>query len=90
MLQNAVQPVEMLASVKQTAELDRTKMGRALTYDQYCSLLISAAVVYDQSSNRRVREDPRVAQAANLMEVFDRDDRLFAYVSSQLNDYQQE
>ncbi len=48
MLQNAVHPVAELRQVKTTADQHRTQTGRALTYDQYCNLLLSAAQAYDK------------------------------------------
>jgi len=80
MLQNAVNPVDQLAAVKQNAELERTKTGVALTYDQYCSLLISAAVVYDQSSARRRDDNRTVATHDQMAAAYERDERLFAYM----------
>jgi hypothetical protein len=59
MLQNAVGTIDALAAVRQNAELERTKSGIALTYDQYCNLLTSAAIAYDQPSTRR--RPPRTA-----------------------------
>ncbi len=48
MLQNAVNGIDDLRQVKTTAELDESKSGKKLTYDQYTSLLLSAASTYDE------------------------------------------
>ena len=47
MLENAVAPITELRQVKNNADLEKTKNGRALTYEEYCSLLLSAATTYD-------------------------------------------
>ena len=49
MLQKAVNTIDQLAVVKQSIEIERKKTGSDMTYEQYCSLLISVAVTYDQS-----------------------------------------
>jgi hypothetical protein len=47
MLQNAVHPVQELRAVKTQADQHKTQSGTDLTYDQYVSLLLSAASTYD-------------------------------------------
>jgi hypothetical protein len=47
MLQNAVNGIEELRQVKNTADLMKVNSGRELSYDQYTNLLHSAAVLYD-------------------------------------------
>jgi hypothetical protein len=47
MLENAVAPVEELRQVKINAELHKTKTGESLSYEEYVSLLLSAASTYD-------------------------------------------
>ena len=47
MLENAVAPISELRQVKNTADLEKTKTGRSLTYEEYLSLLLSAATTYD-------------------------------------------
>jgi hypothetical protein len=47
MLQNAVHPIQELRAVKTQADQHKTQSGTDLTYDQYVSLLLSAASTYD-------------------------------------------
>ena len=47
MLQNAVHPIMELRQVKLNAAQLKTFTGKDLTYDEYCSLLLSAAQQYD-------------------------------------------
>ena len=47
MLENAVHPIAELHQVKNNADLQKTNSGRTLTYDEYLSLLLSAAAAYD-------------------------------------------
>jgi Reverse transcriptase (RNA-dependent DNA polymerase) len=47
MLENAVHPITELRQVKNNADLQKTNTGKALTYDEYLSLLLSAAAAYD-------------------------------------------
>jgi hypothetical protein len=44
MLENAVAPITELRQVKNNADLEQTKTGKALTYDDF---LLSAATAYD-------------------------------------------
>jgi hypothetical protein len=54
MLENAVAPIEELRQVKVHGDLHKTKTGKALTYDEYSALLLSAATQYD-SQNAKPR-----------------------------------
>jgi hypothetical protein len=47
MLENAVHSVSELRQVKNNADLEKTKTGVIFSYNQYSSLLLSAAVAYD-------------------------------------------
>ena len=49
MLENAVAPIDELRQIKNNADLEKTKTGRTLTFNEYTSLLLSAAVAYDES-----------------------------------------
>jgi hypothetical protein len=56
MLENAVSPIPELRNVKTAADMDKTKTGKPLTYDEYTSLLLSAAAAFDaqyQSKKKR-------------------------------------
>ena len=50
MLENAVTNIDELRHVKNAADLERTKSGRSLTYEQYSSLLLSAELPMTSSS----------------------------------------
>ena len=43
MLENVVKPIDNLRAVKDQANQFQVRMGTKITYDQYCSLLLSAA-----------------------------------------------
>jgi hypothetical protein len=47
MLENAVAPIEELRQVKNNADMENTKTGEVLTYENYASFLLSAATSYD-------------------------------------------
>ena len=56
MLENAVHSVSELRQVKNNADLEKTKTGVIFSYDQYSSLLLSAAVAYDlHATPKRVK-----------------------------------
>ena len=55
MLQNMVHPVAELRQVKDQADQHKTQTGKDLTYDQYCNLLISAAMNYDAQFHTQSR-----------------------------------
>jgi len=48
MMENAVAPIQELRQVKNTADLEKTRTGRSLTFAEYSSLLLSAASSYDE------------------------------------------
>ena len=47
MLENAVFPIQDLRTVKDQASQLQVRLGTTITYDEYCSLLLSAASTYD-------------------------------------------
>ena len=47
MLENAVKAFDDLGAVQEQANQFQVWMGTQITYDQYCSLLLSAAQSYD-------------------------------------------
>ena len=47
MLENAVFPIQDLRAVKDQASQLQVRLGTTITYDEYCSLLLSAASTYD-------------------------------------------
>ena len=53
MLENAVKPIDDLRAVKDQANQFQVRMGTKITYDQYCSLLLSAAQSYDSQFETR-------------------------------------
>ena len=53
LLQNAVHPIMELRQVKLQAEQFRTQSGKVLSYEEYCSLLLSAAQQYDMQRGAR-------------------------------------
>jgi hypothetical protein len=61
MLQNAVFPIEMLRAVKTHADQHKTIHGVDLTYQQYCGLLLSAAINYDGGLKPRTPSNQRRA-----------------------------
>ena len=54
MLENAVAPVDELRQIKNNADLEKTKTGRTLTFNEYTSLLLSASVAYDESFKPKI------------------------------------
>ena len=56
LLQNAVHPIMELRQVKLQADQLKTHMSKDLTYDEYCSLLLSAAQQYDTQHNSSVNK----------------------------------
>lgn len=85
MLENAVAPVEELRQVKNNGDLHKTKTGEALTYDEYSSLLLSAAVAYDSQfkSNRRATKQ-RSVYTHNFNDDYDDDNQ--SYVDGEFYD----
>jgi hypothetical protein len=53
MLENAVAPIEELRQVKNNADMEKTKTGVVLSYENYASLLLSAATSYDNQHKTR-------------------------------------
>ena len=51
MLQDAVNKVQELRQAQTTVEMQQTNTGKDLNFDQYCSLLVSAAQAYDNCQN---------------------------------------
>ena len=47
MLQNLVKSIRELRNVVDQADQHKTHTGNKISYDQYCDLLISAAIAYD-------------------------------------------
>ena len=69
MLENAVHSVTELRQVKNNADMEKTKSGQALSFDQYTSLLLSAAAAYDsQFATKRIKHQ------VFSHEIFDHDD----------------
>ena len=69
MLENAVHGLSELRQVKNNADLEKTKTGQTLRFDQYTSLLLSAAAAYDsQFATKRIKHQ------VFSHEVFDHDD----------------
>lgn len=48
MLENSVSSITELRQVKNNADLEKTKSGKSLSYEQYMNLLLSAASAYDE------------------------------------------
>ena len=55
MLQNAVAKIRDLRAVKEAADMERTRTGKELTYDEYVTLLLSNATSYDEQFKDKVR-----------------------------------
>jgi hypothetical protein len=56
MLENAVHDIAELRQVKNNADLEKTKTGQTLSFDQYTSLLLSAAAALDtQFTSKRTK-----------------------------------
>ena len=62
MLENAVGQYPELRAVKTQAAQFKTQNGRDLTYEEYCSLLMSAAQEYDGSLVRNIKNNPSAAR----------------------------
>jgi hypothetical protein len=58
MLQNSVHPIEELRQVKNQADQYKTTTGNALSYDEYCNLLLSAAQQYDHALSGKKGRHP--------------------------------
>jgi Reverse transcriptase (RNA-dependent DNA polymerase) len=69
MLEVAVHGLSELRQVKNNADLEKTKTGQSLKFDEYTSLLLSAASAYDsQFATKRIKHQ------VFSHEVFDHDD----------------
>ena len=68
MLENAVSSVNDLRQVKTNADLEQTKTGHDITYDQYTSLLLSAATSYDKESGSQQRRQRRAVYAHDIID----------------------
>jgi hypothetical protein len=69
MLENAVAAIDDLRQVKNNADLEKTRTKRSLTYDEYSSLLLSAAVAYDAKFTTK-----KTKHQVFSHEVYDHDD----------------
>jgi hypothetical protein len=75
MLENAVAPIEELRQVKVHGDLRKTKTGEALTYDEYSSLLLSAATQYDsQNTTSMTRRGTTKTRSVYMHNFADDDD----------------
>ena len=54
MLENAVHSIQDLRAVKDQANQLQVRLGTAITYEEYCSLLLSAALTYDSQFTTKV------------------------------------
>jgi len=59
LIQNAVHPIAELRAVKIQADQQKTLTGKDLTYEQYCSLLLSAAQQHDQRLSKTPMKAPK-------------------------------
>ena len=71
MLQNAVSPIDELRQVKNNADLEKTRTGKMLKYDEYVSLLLSAASAYDEQY--KPKKNKRFVYAHDLFDEHDVD-----------------
>ena len=69
MLENAVHDISELRQVKNNADLEKTKTGQTLSFDQYTSLLLSAAAALDTQFVTK-----RTKHQVFSHETFDHDD----------------
>lgn len=69
LLENAVHPVSELRQVKTSADVLATKDGKALTWDGYYGLLLSAALAYDKQ-----RQPQRSSRRVNYTDILGSDD----------------
>ena len=71
MLENAVTPIAELRGVKNTADLEKTKTGRSLTFAEYSALLMAASTAYDQQLGESSKKPPRMAYTHQLLDLLD-------------------
>jgi hypothetical protein len=77
MLENAVTPISKLRQVKNNADLEQTKTGQSLSYDEYLNLLLSAATAYDnQFASKKPKRNVFMHSIENYDGVFDTEDNL--------------
>jgi hypothetical protein len=72
MLENAVAPIAELRQVKNNADLEKTKSGKSLTYEEYLSLLLSASAAYD--SQFIAKKSKRQVFMHNILDVDEGED----------------
>ena len=73
MLENAVNPIKELRNVKITADLERAKNGTVITFEQYLTLLTSAATAYDAQFSAK-SDKKRLVYAHELLDYEGTDD----------------
>ncbi len=89
MLENVVHPLMELRSVKDQAAQHQAHTGQALSYDQYCTLLLSASQAYDKQF--APKHAPRASKRAVYSHAIhdppapDSDDDIFFDINSPLN-----
>jgi len=78
MLENAVAPIQELRQVKNNADMERSKTGKSLTFDQYSNLLLSAASAYDNQFKTK-REKRQVFNSYIIDDDYGSDDDADGY-----------
>ena len=76
--QNAVDEVDELRRVKQTAELDRIKTGTTLSYEKYTTLLLSACTTFDTAKGFKPRVDRSRIRAVYTHELEMEQDNMYS------------
>jgi hypothetical protein len=77
MLENVVTPISELRQLKNNADLEQTKTGQSLSYDEYLNLLLSAATAYDnQFTSKKPKGNVFMHSIINYNDVFDTEDNL--------------
>ena len=82
MLENAVHPIAELRAVKNQADQLKTTSGTALTYEEYCRLVLSAAASYDNEllpRGQKVGAMPPTRRSVYFQELDVHDDVGAAY-----------
>jgi hypothetical protein len=69
MLENAVAPITELRQVKNNADLEKTRTGSALTFNEYTNLLLSASAAYDQEF--QPKQSKRLVYAHDFGDAYD-------------------
>jgi hypothetical protein len=76
MIQNAVNGIDELRQVKNTADHMATTSGATLTYDEYVTLLLSAASAYDDQL--KPKQSKRHVLLHDIQDYYnDHDDEVF-------------